>query len=145
MRHEQALGPMLGWGAHLARERMDARMAAYDVTPAQGRVLLYLCEHGGASSQQELTEFLKVKPSTANGILNRMEEKGMVQRAVSVEDGRRRLVSVTQRGRERKAQLQEAFCSTEAVMMNGLSEAECSQLLQLLQRVIGNLKEDRNG
>ena len=39
-----ALGPLLDHAAHLARERMDARMSRYDMPPAQTHTLLYLCE-----------------------------------------------------------------------------------------------------
>ena len=41
------LGPLLGRCAHLARERMDARLADCDVTPAQTHVLMYLMRSGG--------------------------------------------------------------------------------------------------
>lgn len=40
------LGPLLGHAAHLTRERMDARLSRYDMTPAQTHTLLYLCGHG---------------------------------------------------------------------------------------------------
>lgn len=86
MHQINALGPMLGHAAHLARARLDARLNQYDVTPAQTHVLLYLARHEGQASQCELTEFLKVKPSTANGILDRLEKKGMVERSVSGSD-----------------------------------------------------------
>ena len=70
-----SLGPLLGHAAHLARERMDARLSRYDMTPAQTHTLLYLCGHGDSVPQREVVEHLRVKPSTANGILDRMEEK----------------------------------------------------------------------
>ena len=70
------LGPTLGRAAHLAKANMGARVAQFDITPAQTHVLLYLHHHGGQAPQYELTSFLQVKPSTANGVLNRMEEKG---------------------------------------------------------------------
>ena len=89
MEYPKALGPMLGRCAHLTRERMDARLAGCDVTPAQTHTLLYLHRHGGQAPQCAVTEFLKVKPSTANGILDRMEEKGLVTRSVSGSDARR--------------------------------------------------------
>ena len=77
-----ALGPLLGHAAHLARERMDARMSRYDMTPAQTHTLLYLCDQGGSVPQREVVEHLRVKPSTVNGILDRMEEKGDRKRHV---------------------------------------------------------------
>ena len=70
MRMINALGPTLGRAAHLARTRLDVRLAQYDVTPAQMHVLLYLGRNGGQVPQCELTGFLRVKPPTANGILD---------------------------------------------------------------------------
>ena len=72
------LGPLLGHCSHLACERLDARLAQYDVTPAQIRVLHYLYHHNDQAPQCDVTTHLKVKPSTANGILDRMEEKEML-------------------------------------------------------------------
>ena len=40
------LGPLLGHATHLARERMDARLSRYDMTPSQTHTLLYLSSHG---------------------------------------------------------------------------------------------------
>ena len=68
------IGPLLGHAAHLARERMDVRLARYDVTPAQTHVLLYLGEQSGPTPQRDVVEHLRVKPPTANGILDRLEE-----------------------------------------------------------------------
>ena len=79
------LGPLLGHAAHLARERMDARLSRYDVTPAQTHTLLYLCGHGDCAPQRDVVAHLRVKPSTANGILDRMEEKGLIRRAADAE------------------------------------------------------------
>ena len=75
MEYPKALGPMLGCCAHMARERMDARMSRFGMTPAQTHVLLHLHQSGGQLPQRELLDSLKVKPSTVNGILDLMEEK----------------------------------------------------------------------
>ena len=77
------IGPLLGHAAHLARERMDVRLARYDVTPAQTHVLLYLGEQSGPTPQRDVVEHLRVKPPTANGILDRLE-KALSWSAVSV-------------------------------------------------------------
>ena len=59
------LGPLLGHAAHLTRERMDARLSRYDMTPAQTHTLLYLCGHGDCAPQRDVVSHLRVKPSTA--------------------------------------------------------------------------------
>ena len=110
------LGPTLGWAAQMAKCAMDARVSRYDVTPVQTHVLMYLNQHGGRVPQRELTEFMRAKPSTVNGILDRMEEKGLVLRTVSDTDARRRLITLTDKGREYQASVkQEWKAFTDAV------------------------------
>ena len=139
-----ALGPMLGRCAHLARERMDARMSRFGMTPAQTHVLRYLRQNGGQMPQRELLENLKVKPSTVNGILDRMEEKGLVERSVSGTDARRRVVALTPAGLEREAEAKQSFLEAEALIAKGMTKEETDTLHSLLERVIHNLEEDRN-
>ena len=143
MEHPRVLGPMLGRCAHLARERMDARLSQYDVTPAQTHTLLYLHRHKGQAPQCEVIQHLRVKPSTANGILDRMEEKGLLERSVSEQDARRRMITLTEKGAKLQKELHSAFEETEELMMKGLSEEERELLFSFLDRINRNLEEDR--
>lgn len=136
------LGPTLGWAAQMARCAMDARVSRYDVTPVQTHVLMYLHQHGGEAPQRELTEFLRAKPSTVNGVLDRMEEKGLVRRSVSGQDARRRLITLTDKGGERQARFAESFLASEEAMVRGFSPEERETLLRLLDRIVENLKEE---
>ena len=143
MRQEdpRRLGPTLGWAAQMAKCAMDARVSRYDVTPVQAHVLMYLHQHGGQAPQRELTEFLRAKPSTVNGILDRMEEKGLVRRSVIGEDARRRLITLTDKGREQQSRFTESFLANEEAMVRGFSPAERETLLELLERIVENLQE----
>ena len=138
----RGLGPALGWASKLSKANMDARVSRYDVTPAQTHVLLYLQQHGGRVPQHELAEFLRVKPSTVNGVLDRMEEKGLVRRSVSGSDARRRLITLTEKGAEQQALFQQSFLDVEAAMVRGFTQEERETLCALLDRVIQNLKEE---
>ena len=144
MHENRLLGPLLGHCAHLARERMDARLTSYDVTPAQIHVLHYLYHCGNQAPQCDVTAHLKVKPSTANGILDRMEEKALLRRSVSASDGRKRLITLTEKGEGLQEVLRQKFAETEQLMTKGLSEEETAQLHELLRRVMTNLEEDRD-
>lgn len=143
MERPRVLGPMLGHSAHLVRERMDARISQYDVTPVQTHTLLYLHHHGGQAPQCEVVGHLKVKPSTANGILDRMEEKELVARSVSGNDARRRIVTLTEKGIRLQEQLKQAFEETEEMSMRGLSPEDRETFFCCLERIIQNLEEDR--
>ena len=144
MHDNRLLGPLLGHCAHLARERMDARLARYGVTPAQIHVLHYLYHCGNQAPQCDVTAHLKVKPSTANGILDRMEEKDLLRRSISESDGRKRLITLTEKGAGLQEVLRQKFEETEQLMTQGFSEAETAQLHELLRRVMVNLEEDRD-
>lgn len=144
MTQERSLGALLGRSGHMAKERMDARLSDMGITPAQAHVILYLHRSGGEAPQQDITRFMKVKPPTVNGILDRMEEKGLICRTVSEADGRCRKVVLTARGRQRQGELEAVHGETEEIMQKGLSQEEREILWQLLCRVVINLEEDRN-
>ena len=143
MNHPRGFGPLLGHCAHLAKERMDARLSGFDVTPAQMHTLLYLHHHDGRALQCEITGHLRVKPSTAAGILDRLEEKGLVERSVSGDDARRRLITLTEKGCQQREQLRQIHQEAETLMLQGFSPEETEQLRSLLERLRKNLEEDR--
>lgn len=143
MEQEKPLGPMLGRAAHLARERLDARLSQYDMTPVQTHLLLHLNQCGGQAPQCDLTEFLKVKPSTANGILDRMAEKNLIVRSVSGKDARRKLITMTDKGRQQQQRFEKNFWESEAIVTRGLTAEEQAVFRALLERIIQNLEEDR--
>lgn len=138
----RCLGPTLGWAAQLAKAAVDARVSPYDMTPVQTHVLLYLRQHGGRIPQQELADYLRVKPSTVNGVLDRMEEKALVRRSVSGSDARRRFIHLTEKGTEQQALIQQGFLDAERAMVRNFTPEEEETLLSLLERIIENLKED---
>lgn len=132
-------GPLLGHCAHLAKEQMRARMDRFDMTPAQTHVLLYLHENG-ATTQTVLAEQMRVKAPTANGILDRMEEKGLLVRTVDGRDARRRLIRLTEKGEGLVEELRGQFILAESAILQGFDQAEQCQLKSFLQRIIQNLE-----
>lgn len=137
------LGPLLGRAAHLVRERLEPRLTHIGLTPVQTHVLLYLQRSGGGAWQREVVGHLRVKPSTANGILDRMEEKALVVRSVSQQDARQRYITLTEKGRCLYDQACRAFQEMEDLLVRGMDEEEQIQFRTLLQGVIGRLEEDR--
>ena len=137
-----ALGPALGLCANLAKSRMESRLAKYGVTPVQAHVLLYLFHHGGQASQSEITAFLKVKPPTANGVLDRMEEKDLVRRSISKADARQKLITLTEKGQAQQTLFRQVFSSSEEAMVRGLSPRQLETFRELLDHIISNLEED---
>ena len=81
-------GPLLGYCDHQACRLMVRRLRRFDVSPMQCRTLTYLHRQTGDVTQKMLQQHLMVRPSTVNGIVDRLEEKGLVTRSTGKTDGR---------------------------------------------------------
>ena len=146
MSEPQDLGRMIGYCGHLCRLYTDKylREAGYDVTPVQSHTLGYLFCCGREVNQRDLERELRLKPSTVNGIVSRLEEKELISRRASPDDGRFRLVGLTEAGRNKVLEFRAALGETDRWFAAALSPEERKQLCRLLSRVITNLENDVN-
>ena len=142
------LGRLIAYCGRLGRQYTDQnlRQAGYDITPVQSRMLVYLscCCDGHAVNQRDLERELRLKPSTINGIVNRLEEKGYILRRASPEDGRCRLVSLTEAGQERVDTFSATLEDTGKHLSSCLTGEEEATLRELLTRIIENLENEVN-
>ena len=141
------LGRLIAYCGRLGRQYMDQnlRRAGYDVTPVQSRTLVYLsCCGRREVNQRDLERELRLKPSTINGIVNRLEEKGYILRRTSPEDGRCRLVSLTASGQEKVDTFSATMEETGKRFSSCLSAEEEEKLRELLVRIIENLESEVN-
>ena len=89
---QEHFGPLLGYCDHQMMKLMVRKLRGYDVSPMQCRTLTFLYEQQGDVTQKKLQEFLRVKPPTVNGIVERLEEKHLLTRSISPGDGRCKLL-----------------------------------------------------
>ncbi len=138
------LGRLIGYCGHLGRQYLDTRLrrSKYNVTPVQSHTLLYLTRCQEAVTQRELEGELGLRPSTVNGIVDRLEEKGYVVRRPSPRDARCRLISATEEGRRMADTFLSALDGADRAFEADLSEAEQSQLRDMLCRIIANLENE---
>lgn len=146
MAEQVPLGRMIGYCGHLGKLYLDTRLREqYNVTAPQSYTLLYLAKlsEGREVMQRDLERELHLKASTVNGIVDRLEEKGYVLRRQSQEDGRRRMLSLTEAGQA----ITEDFRGgsgghPDRVFCAVLSAEEQTQLRDMLARLIRNLENE---
>ncbi len=142
------LGRMIAYCGRLGMQYTDQnlRRCGYDVTPVQSRTLIYLscCRSGQAVNQRDLERELRLKPSTVNGIVNRLEEKGYILRRTSPEDGRCRLISLTEAGQSKVDTFRITLEDTGRRFASCLSEEEEAAMRDCLSRIIENLENEVN-
>ncbi len=141
--HKNSIGPLLAYCGQLCKQRMDFALKKYDVTQMQARVLLYLMhvEQEKDVNQKELEKEFRIKGSTVNGIVERLEEKGLLTRAYEQSDGRCRKLTVTEKGRQLQKNMYQSIEKTERLMVDGFSQEDAAKTKDLLLRMIENLKE----
>lgn len=142
------LGRLIAYCSRLGRQQVDQslRQAGYDVTPVQSRMLVYLscCCDGRPVNQRDLEQELRLKPPTVNGIVNRLEEKGYILRRTSPEDGRCRLISLTEAGQTKVETFRATLDDAGRRLASCLSEEEEKIMCDFLSRIIENLENEVN-
>ena len=132
----------MGYCDHQIHKLMDRELRKLDLSPTQSRVLGFLYHADGEVNQRTLEQFLMVRPSTVNGIVSRLEEKGLITRALSGTDGRCRILQLTDSGRNFHQTFADVAAQVEAQMAQGFSSEELAQLRRFLVRVADNLTDD---
>ena len=133
MKKPELIGPLLGYCNHRAYQRMEQKLRRYGVTPIQCRSLTYLHRQPGPVTQKQLQQHLAVKPSTVNGIVDRLVEKGMLTRTPGEKDGRQfydDFESITRQ--------------IEDLIHRGMDPQETETLRRLLLRAADNLTSEED-
>lgn len=134
--------PLLGYCHHQVVKLLDRRLRQYDVSSMQCRTLIFLRKQGGSAPQKALQEHLMVKPSTVNGIVGRLEEKGLLTRAAGDRDGRCRVLTLTDRGRGFYDDFVAVTARMTEQMEQGFTAEELQTLRSCLLRVADNLRRE---
>ncbi|MBQ6116242.1 MAG: MarR family transcriptional regulator [Oscillospiraceae bacterium] len=137
-------GPLLGYCDHRIQTLMGRRLRQYDVSPMQCRTLTFLHNQTGEVNQKMLERHLMVKPSTVNGIVDRLEEKGLVRRTTAPSDGRCRILTLTERGIRFYDDLTDVVGRVTRQMEQGFSDQELETLKSCLLRVAHNLSREED-
>ena len=135
-------GALFGYCDHQVHKLMGKLLKRYDVSPMQCRTLMYLHGTDGQVNQKTLERHLMVKPSTVNGIVDRLEEKGMVTRTASRTDRRCRILALTAQGKQFYDRFTAIVHEVNDRLEKGFSPEEIRLLTSLLLRVAKNLSEE---
>ena len=95
-------GPLLDHLARLNRARAESALVPLGLRPRHLIALTVLRDHGGMT-QQALAAALQVDRTNLVGLLNELEDDGLIARTRSTEDRRRHLVALTDAGRTASA------------------------------------------
>ena len=120
--------------ARMTGYRMGGALAKLEMRTHEFGVLDHL-NRAGPISQQELGTALRIDPSNLVGLLDALQQDGLVVRARDAADRRRHLVGLTDAGHARLESAKRATVEAEADLLAPLSPAERKQFLGVLERL----------
>jgi DNA-binding MarR family transcriptional regulator len=101
-----------------------------------GYVVMSALRDGHASSQQVLAEVTGQDRTRIIGVLDELEENGLIERQIDPRDRRVRVIALTPVGREVQAATQRDIRAMEDEVLSHLSAEDRQQLQTLLARAV---------
>jgi DNA-binding MarR family transcriptional regulator len=134
----RSLGFLLADVSRLVRQRFDARARALGLTRAQWRVLAQLRRREGIN-QASLAEILEIEPITLGRHIDRLVEKGFVERRADPSDRRAWRLYLRAEVQPVLDRLRKMSQLTGNEALRGIPEAESDRLIELLLKIKGNM------
>ena len=110
------------------------------LTLGQPKVLDYLKDHDGAS-QKEIAAGCLIEAGSLTSILNRMEEKDLIERKILNGNRRTFHIFMTESGKKNQKLVEETFEKIEETALNNISEEEQKVFMEIFHRIYRNLAE----
>ena len=127
--------------ARAGRRAAESFLEPSGLRPRHVVALTLLSDHGPAS-QQGLAEALSLDPSNVVGLLNELEERGLISRRRNPVDRRRHIVELSTEGRAQLQAIERRLARVEDDVLHALSPEERATLHDLLLRAAGGQLPD---
>lgn len=110
------------------------------LTIGQPKILDYLKEHDG-SNQKEIARACFLEAGSLTTILNKMEEKGLIERRMLNGNRRSFHIFMTEEGKRKQQMVDKAFKEIEQKALSGILEEEYERFLNIYKRIYSNSQE----
>ena len=124
----------------MVQKKLMEQLKDTGLTLGQPKVLDYLKDHDGAS-QKEIAAGCLIEAGSLTSILNRMEEKGLIERKMLNGNRRTFHIFMTESGKKNQKLVGEAFKKIEKTALNGISEEEQKLFMDIFCRIYRNLAD----
>lgn len=141
---DSSIGFLISDVSRLLRRVYDRRVEPLGLTRAQWRVLVHVYRREGVS-QTALAQILEIEKPTLGKLVDRLEQKGWVERRIEVRDQRTRRLVITEQARPLIDQMEELAEAVHADALDGVADEETHQLHDTLLAVKSNLLRLLNG
>lgn len=124
----------------IVQKKLMEQLKDTGLTLGQPKVLDYLKDHDGVS-QKEIAAGCLIEAGSLTSILNRMEEKDLIERKILNGNRRTFHIFMTESGKKNQKLVEEAFKKIEKTALNGISEEEQKLFMEIFCRIYRNLAD----
>ena len=129
-----AEGRLLYTVSAIVRKASDRALAAWGLTVAQAPVLVILREAGHPVMITEVARRLLLETPSITTMVDRLTERGLVERVKDPKDRRKTLVALTKKGRRLVDTIREPRRQLQEEMFAALDKSERESLRAILQK-----------
>lgn len=122
----------------MIQKKLMEQLKDTGLTLGQPKVLDYLKNHDGAS-QKEIAAGCLIEAGSLTSILNRMEEKGLIERKMLNGNRRTFHIFMTETGRKNQKLVEKNFEKIEETALKGITEAEQKVFMDIFRKIYSNL------
>ena len=113
----------------------------WNLTCSQHAIIAYLFDHQSVeTTQRDLEETFSLKNPTVTGLLNLLENKGMIQRVTNPKDRRSNIIKLTEKSLALEKQLTASRKMAEEAILKGFTPDEKQQLESFMRRLMDNIQ-----
>ena len=123
---------------HAQRQKNRMNMNAFRLSPGQPKVLRYIQNHKDCKLK-DIAKECDVESATVSKILDNLEEKGMITKAINPQNKRAYQLNLTIEGQKALEKWDEHCLEIEQISLKGFSEEEKQQFQDYLSRMYTNL------
>lgn len=109
------------------------------LTIGQPKILDYLKDHDG-SNQKEIAKACFLEAGSLTTILNKMEEKGLIERKILNGNRRSFHIFLTEEGKQKQKLVDRAFSEIEKKALLDITEEEYERYIAVCQKIYANLQ-----
>ena len=113
------------------------------LTIGQPKILDYLKEHDG-SNQKEIAKACFMEAGSLTTILNKMEEKGLIERKTLNGNRRSFHIFMTEEGKKKQQLVEKAFLKIEEKALADISGEQFEQFIAVYRKIYANLQDKTN-
>lgn len=124
------------------KTKINKEFDYYELTASQARILGFITHSSECVCSRDVENHFDLTHPTVNGIIKRLEAKGMVYSEQSKSDKRVRNLYITEKAKLLDKKIQKLICDNENKIIATLSEDEQKVLLELLKKMYHKLKEE---